>query len=176
MKSIIKQITGVSLALMSGLTIGQESQYTPTSKYTHTFTQISYLTAKDLAVAAVEECARDGYNVTTTVVDLSGRVLVQLRDNNATTHSLESSRQKAFTAVSMKRTTENLAKLIQDQLVLAPLQNMDENLLFLAGGLPITIDGQIVGGIGIGGAPGGHLDVACAEAAIQKVIKKKKVK
>ena len=165
MKSIFKQIAGVSLALMSGLTTAQESEYT------HTFTQISYSTAKNLAVAAVDECAKDGYNVTTTVVDLAGRVLVQLRDNNATTHSLESSRKKAFTAVSMKRTTEELAILIQDQPVLTPLQNMNENLLFLAGGLPITINGQIVGGIGIGGAPGGHLDVACAKAAIKKVIK-----
>ncbi|WP_438463865.1 GlcG/HbpS family heme-binding protein [Marinomonas sp. PE14-40] len=165
MKSIIKQITGVSLVLMSGLATAQESEQT------HTFTQLSSSTAISLAVAGVSECAKDNYNVTTTVVDLAGRVLVQLRNNNATTHTLESSRQKAFTAVSMKQPTANLMKLIQDKPVLRPLQNMDENLLFLAGGIPLKINDQIVGGIGIGGAPGGHLDVACAEAAIKRVMK-----
>lgn len=165
MKTLLKQFAGTTLMLVSGFTFAQ------TSGQTHTVTQLSSSTAMSLAVAGVRECAKDNYNVTTTVVDLAGRVLVQLRNDNATTHTLESSRQKAFTAVSMKQPTANLMKLIQDKPILAPLQNMDENLLFLAGGLPIKVNDQIVGGIGIGGAPGGHLDVDCAEAAIKSVMK-----
>lgn len=164
MKTLIKQLAGATCILASGFTFAQ------TSGQTHTVTQLSSSTAVSLAIAGVRECAKDNYNVTTTVVDTAGRVLVQIRNDNATTHTLESSRQKAFTAVSMKQPTANLMKLIQDKPILAPLQNMDENLLFLAGGLPIKINDQIVGGIGIGGAPGGHLDVACAEAAIKSVM------
>lgn len=165
MKHLLKQVTSMSLVLASGLTFAQSNGQT------HTVTQLSSSIAMSLAVAGVRECAKDNYNVTTTVVDVAGRVLVQLRNDKATTHTLESSRQKAFTAVSMKQPTANLMKLIQDKPILAPLQNMDDNLLFLAGGLPIKVNDQIVGGIGIGGAPGGHLDVACAEAAIKSVMK-----
>jgi uncharacterized protein GlcG (DUF336 family) len=51
-----------------------------------------------------------------------------------------------------------------------PLQNMDDNLLFLAGGVPVQLDGNLIGAVGVGGAPGGHLDVECADAAIKKVF------
>jgi uncharacterized protein GlcG (DUF336 family) len=39
----------------------------------------------------------------------------------------------------------------------------------LGGGLPIEIDGEIVGGIGVGGAPGGHLDDVCAQAGLDAI-------
>ncbi|PMN65177.1 GlcG/HbpS family heme-binding protein [Enterovibrio norvegicus] len=124
-----------------------------------------------LAVEAVQQCKRDGYAVTATVVDPAGRVLAQLRNDKAGSHTLESSRQKAFTAASMKQPTAKLMKLINEKPILQPLQNMDESLLLLAGGLPLKVNNAVVGAIGVGGAPGGHLDVACAEAAIKKISK-----
>ncbi|MEL6115725.1 heme-binding protein [Photobacterium sp. SP02] len=134
-------------------------------------TQLASGTAFDLAQAAVAQCAKDNYAVTATVVDRSGRVLAQLRQNNAGPHTLDSSRKKAFTAVSMKQPTANLMTLVNDKPLMAPLKDMDDNLLFLAGGLPVSVDNQVVAAIGVGGAPGGHLDVAYAEAAIKAVIK-----
>ncbi|MGF1684661.1 GlcG/HbpS family heme-binding protein [Photobacterium minamisatsumaniensis] len=136
-----------------------------------TITQLSSATAFELANAAVGQCAKDSYNVSATVVDVSGRVQAQLRYDNASPHTLESSRQKAFTAVSMKQPTANLMKLVAEKPLMDPLRDMDDNLLFLAGGLPVEYKGQIVGAIGVGGAPGGHLDVICAEAAIKTVMK-----
>ncbi|KDM93327.1 GlcG/HbpS family heme-binding protein [Photobacterium galatheae] len=138
---------------------------------TVTETQLSSNTAFELAQSAVAQCAKDNYAVTATVVDRSGRVLAQLRQNQAGPHTLESSRKKAFTAVSMKQPTANLMKLVNDKPLLAPLKDMDDNLLLLAGGLPVSVNNQVVGAIGVGGAPGGHLDAACAEAAIKAVIK-----
>ncbi|MNG35333.1 hypothetical protein D3C84_1220410 [compost metagenome] len=41
--------------------------------------------------------------------------------------------------------------------------------LLLAGGMPIKTGDEVIGGIGIGGAPGGHLDQKCAEAALSSV-------
>lgn len=38
-----------------------------------------------------------------------------------------------------------------------------------ARGLPIIMAGELVGGIGVGGAPGGHLDVACAQAGLESI-------
>lgn len=49
---------------------------------------------------------------------------------------------------------------------------MDEKILLLAGGLPIPIEGELIGGIGVGGAPGGHLDEACAKAGVDSLTEK----
>jgi uncharacterized protein GlcG (DUF336 family) len=46
---------------------------------------------------------------------------------------------------------------------------MNNDVLFLGGGLPIEIGGEIVGGIGVGGAPGAHLDDACAQAGLDAI-------
>jgi uncharacterized protein GlcG (DUF336 family) len=46
---------------------------------------------------------------------------------------------------------------------------MNEQILMLGGGLPIEIGGEVVGGIGVGGAPGTHLDDACAEAGLDAI-------
>ena len=43
--------------------------------------------------------------------------------------------------------------------------------LLLAGGLPVKEGDEVIGAIGIGGAPGGHLDEACAQAAIDGLKK-----
>ncbi|CCO44262.1 conserved hypothetical protein [Vibrio nigripulchritudo SOn1] len=131
---------------------------------------IASQTAFQLALESVNQCHSQGYRVSTTVVDTAGRVVAQLRADNAGTHTLESSRKKAFTAVSMKQPTANLMKTISEKPILQPLKDMDDNLLLLAGGIPLKVNNQIIGAIGVGGAPGGHLDVACAEEAIKKVL------
>ncbi len=137
---------------------------------TTTVLQLSSDTALQLTKNAVSACQAKGYKVTATVVDTAGNVQAQLRSDGAGTHTLESSRKKAFTAMSMKQPTAKLMKLIADKPFLQPLKDMDNNLLLLAGGLPIIIDQKIVGAIGVGGAPGGHLDVQCAEAAIKNTL------
>ncbi|STQ12380.1 (Y14336) putative extracellular protein containing predicted 35aa signal peptide [Enterobacter cloacae] len=43
--------------------------------------------------------------------------------------------------------------------------------LLQAGGLPVKEGDEVIGAIGIGGAPGGHLDEACAQAAIDGLKK-----
>ena len=72
----------------------------------------------------------------------------------------------------MGRPTAKLAALIKDKPSLAGLRDMDPRLVILGGGLPIKIGGSLVGGIGVGGAPGGHLDEACAKAGIAAIAGK----
>ena len=64
-----------------------------------------------------------------------------------------------------------LAKLIKEKPELEELREMDDRMLILAGGLPIKIGGELVGGIGVGGAPGGHLDQKCAQVGIDSITK-----
>ena len=51
----------------------------------------------------------------------------------------------------------------------AGLRDMDERLVIQAGGLPIKIGGALVGGIGVGGAPSGDADAACARAGLDAI-------
>lgn len=127
--------------------------------------------AQKLATEAVNKCSADGYNVSVSVVDASGLTRVIVRADNAGPHTLESSRKKAFTAASMGRSTADIAELVNKKPILAGLRDMDPNMLILGGGLPLKVKGVKVGGIGVGGAPGGHLDQACAQSAIDKVLK-----
>jgi uncharacterized protein GlcG (DUF336 family) len=46
---------------------------------------------------------------------------------------------------------------------------MNDRVLILGGGLPIEIGGEVVGAIGVGGAPGAHLDDACAQAGLDSI-------
>jgi uncharacterized protein GlcG (DUF336 family) len=119
--------------------------------------------------AAVDFCKKDGYRVTASVVDRAGVLRAMVRFDGAGPHTVESSRKKAFTAASLKRPTSELAELMAKTPTLQALRDMDRNILILGGGLPIEINGETVGGIGVGGAPGAHLDDACAQAGLDAI-------
>lgn len=123
------------------------------------------------ASAALDACAADGYGVSVTVVDASGVQKVHLRADGAGPHTIGSSAGKAYTAASMKRTTLGLANFIAERPDLHGLREMDDRILILGGGLPIEIDEAVVGGIGVGGAPSGELDEACAQVGIDSMLK-----
>lgn len=125
--------------------------------------------ATTAASAAVEKCAKDGYKVTAAVVDKAGVLRAQLRGDGAGPHTVDSSRKKAYTAASLGRTTSELGELVVKAPHLHSLGKMNDNILLLGGGLPIQFGNEIVGGIGVGGAPGTHLDDACAQAGLDAI-------
>ncbi len=125
--------------------------------------------ATKAASAAVEKCTKDGYKVTAAVVDKSGVLRAQLRGDGAGPHTIDSSRRKAYTAGSMGRGTSELAELVVKAPHLHSLGKMNEHILILGGGLPIQFDNEVVGGIGVGGAPGTQFDDACAQAGLDAI-------
>ena len=127
--------------------------------------------AQKIANAAMDKCIKDGYRVSVAIVARSGVTKVLLRADGASPHTVGSSTGKAFTSASMGQSTMDLANLIKEKPELEQMRNMDDRMLILAGGLPIKIDDALVGGIGVGGAPGGHLDQVCAQAGIDSLTK-----
>jgi len=125
--------------------------------------------ATQAAHAAVDKCLKDGYRVSVSVVDMGGNLRALLRQDGAGPHTIDSSRKKAYTSASMRQPTGNLAKLIVKMPEAQGLKNMNEQMLLLGGGLPIKIGNEVLGGIGVGGAPGGHLDEACAQAGLDSI-------
>lgn len=125
--------------------------------------------ALQAAKAAVADCRGKGYMVSVAVVDASGHLLVLLRSNDAGPHTVDSSYRKAYTALSLRKPTHELAQMIAKDPEIQALRDMNDMILILGGGLPIQINGKVVGGIGVGGAPGVMLDVACAQAGIKAI-------
>jgi uncharacterized protein GlcG (DUF336 family) len=118
---------------------------------------------------ALEACKKDGYRVSVSIVDRAGVLRAMGRADGAGSHTVDSSRKKAYTAASLRRPTTELAELIAKVQTLQSLREMNPEILILGGGLPIDISGDVVGGIGVGGAPGAHLDDACAQAGLDAI-------
>ncbi|MCA9839210.1 MAG: heme-binding protein [Trueperaceae bacterium] len=131
---------------------------------------ISLDMALEAAQVALASCEAEGYRVSVTVVDASGNEKVLLKSDGAGPHTRASSFGKAFTSASMRSATADIAANTADNAQLDELKSMDERILILAGGLPIMLAGDVIGGIGVGGAPGGNLDAACAQAGLDAVL------
>lgn len=123
--------------------------------------------ATQLASASVAACAANGYAVTATVVDRAGTVRAVHRADNAGAHTLGASLQKAWTSASAKNTTLAMMEGAQKNPAAANLVNIP-GFLLLGGGVPVKVGNETIGAIGVGGAPGGNLDEACAVAALDK--------
>lgn len=121
--------------------------------------------ATKIVQAAFDEAQKDGIFITVTVVDKSGQTLGVLRHHNAGVHTLRASYKKAYTACSQKRETAEIARGIKDGTIPEDVRYLDENILVMDGGIPILINGKVVGGIGVGGAHGSE-DVRIAKAGL----------
>ncbi|NOV17589.1 heme-binding protein [Ensifer adhaerens] len=123
--------------------------------------------AVEIATNAVQACAADKHNVTAAVVDRAGVLRALVRADNAGPHTVAAARAKAFTSASSRTPTSKMAENVAKNPAAAELVNI-EGFLVLAGGVPIKAGDVTIGAIGVGGAPGGNLDEACAAAAIEK--------
>lgn len=123
--------------------------------------------ANQLAAATVAACSANGYAVTATVVDRAGTVRALQRADAAGPHTLEASRLKAFTSASARNSTQAIMETAQKNPAAANLGQIPGYLL-LGGGLPVRVGNDVIGAIGVGGAPGGHLDEQCATAALDR--------
>jgi uncharacterized protein GlcG (DUF336 family) len=122
-----------------------------------------------MAQAAMEACREQGYQVGVTVVDRFGIPQVFVRDRYAGAHVYETSRRKAWTAVSFRTSTTDLDRATNPGEISQGIRHLTEALP-LGGGLMVeTGAGDLVGGIGVSGAPGPDLDDVCAQAGIAAI-------
>ncbi|HZQ72285.1 MAG TPA: heme-binding protein [Burkholderiales bacterium] len=129
---------------------------------------LSLEAAQQAAAAALDTCRKNGFNVTVTVLNKAGRTKVVLHDDKANPHTVENSFRKAYTAVTTRNPSGNLGKrLAGDPAAVGFLQL--QNTTTLEGALPIMAGGDVVGSIGVSGAPGGDKDAVCAQAGIDRI-------
>ncbi len=131
---------------------------------------ISTDTALELAQASLERCRADGFKVTVTVINRHTRTAVVLSDDGVNPHTIENAYRKAYTAFTTRTGTVEMAKRAQPGLSAFMLL---ANITALDGGVPIFASNkELVGAIGISGAPGGEKDTACAMAGLEKIAAK----
>jgi uncharacterized protein GlcG (DUF336 family) len=132
------------------------------------YKSLSPETALEAAQAALKQCRSDGFQVAVAVVDRFGQPQVMLRDRFAGLPAADTATSKAYTALSFRAATSELAKSIKSGQMDAGLARLP-HVAMLAGGLAIEAGGTLLGGIGVSGAPGGDKDEVCAKAGLDAI-------
>jgi uncharacterized protein GlcG (DUF336 family) len=128
--------------------------------------QIGLELARDIAMASIDACRQDGYNVAAVVLDRAGNLQVALRDSLAARHTLEIAERKAGMAIMSGSDSGEFRAARAD---IRPELNHINGLIVMDGALPIRAAGSLIGAVGVSGAPGGDKDRACAAAALRKL-------
>lgn len=121
--------------------------------------------AQRVAVATLAACRKEGVQVAVTVVDRGGHPLVIMRDTLAPDLTLEISRQKAYTAMAFNAPTSSMEDRFTKPFQIGKV----DGIVFSAGGLPISAVSNILGGVGVSGAPSGEQDERCAAAGLKAI-------
>jgi uncharacterized protein GlcG (DUF336 family) len=137
-----------------------------------TMHRLSAALASEATATAVAACAKEGYHITATVIDTDGVVQAVLRGDGASMTTIGASRDKAYTALMLgagrgEAGSGEVAKRM-GQASVGGLASQ-EHILLLQGALNIRVGNEPIGAIGVGGAPGGNLDEACAKAGLDKI-------
>jgi uncharacterized protein GlcG (DUF336 family) len=120
-----------------------------------------------IAETAIATCTANGFRVSATVVGRNGEVIVQIRGDGTGPHTMENSFKKAFTS----RTFRIPSGEMEDRLKKNPQMGAQYLTGFTTGrgALPIMVGEDVIGAVGVSGAPGGDKDEACVKAALDKV-------
>lgn len=103
---------------------------------------------KQIMNAAEAEAVRNNWSVSIAIVDDHGELLAFRRMDGASIASVDISRGKARTAARMRRPT----KAIEDALAAGRTAMLTvDGLVALQGGLPIVVDGVVIGAVGVSG-------------------------
>jgi uncharacterized protein GlcG (DUF336 family) len=124
--------------------------------------------ANHLAAGAIDACRLKGRPIVVAVLDRGGNLLALQRAETVGPHNIEASRRKAYTALSTRTATLDLARQAQADPDARNLVTLPE-LLLLGGGVPLFAQSQPVGAIGVAGGGGALNDHACALAAVGTV-------
>jgi uncharacterized protein GlcG (DUF336 family) len=140
--------------------------------------RLSARLAAEAVAEAVAACAKQGYKVTATIVDYDGVEQAMLRGDGAMMSTLDAARDKAYTVLTIgaarnEDTSSAIAQRIGNTPSAGGLAKLP-HILLLPGAIRIKVGAEAIGAIGVGGAPGGDLDEACAKAGLDKITERLK--
>src|SRR5277367_1315038 len=126
---------------------------------------ISFELAQKMVNAAVAKARELGVSENVTILDDGGNLKAFSRMDGAPIPTIEMAQNKAYTAL-LGVSTQEFFKFIQgDPSLLAGIPTLSRMAAW-GGGFPIKVDGEVVGAIGVSGAPAVQNDIDCARAAL----------
>lgn len=132
---------------------------------------ISLSKINSAVLSTIGEAFHRSLNVSLSIVDQEGNLVYFYRMPDAILVSLSLSQKKAYSAVAMNESTQNLSSECQPGMPLYHLEAVTNGaIVTLGGGIPIRVNDYLVGGLGISGAPDPKQDNELAEYCLKKLV------
>ncbi len=125
--------------------------------------------ALEAARVSVDTCSAKGFSVGASVVDAAGVLKVVLAADGAAPRGVQSSTNKAVTAVTFKDSTSRLGERSKTDKPLADAIAANPSYNTRAGGILIVVNGEIIGAIGVGGGRPSETDESCALSGLEHI-------
>jgi uncharacterized protein GlcG (DUF336 family) len=140
---------------------------TPAHAQLITHKDLSAAMALTIAQTALNTCVANGNHVSVTVLGRDAQVIVQVRGDGASPHTVENSFRKAYTSRTFRVPSGDIAKRAKEDPSIFMIHL--NNVIAAQGALPIKVGDDVVGAVGVSGSPGGDKDEVCSKAGIDKV-------
>lgn len=164
----MKLISASAVLLVSALASDGAAAQVRNSGY-----ELPLTLAVEAATAALAACETAGYRVSVAVVDPSGETRAFVKGDHATVHTRETSFRKAYTTITLGPVFgfDALGTFVEKTRTSPVVSSFltVPNIILLPGAVAIRAKGEIVGAVGVGGAPGGEKDEACAAAGVAAI-------
>lgn len=132
--------------------------------FTETRKVLTHKAVMTMLAAAIEKAEEIGQPQCIVIVDASGELLGEIRMSGAKFLSRKSARAKALTSASIGAASSVIPEAVRSAIGAAT----EGCVTGLPGGLPIWIEGELVGGIGVGSGTG-EQDIAVGTAALEAI-------
>ena len=156
----------ISLAFLTAVPAGAQTPAAPAAPPAPPpayGTPISLEQAKKVMAGAEAEAKKNNWPVVIAILDSGGQLVMLQRLDNAQWGSVEIAKEKARSSVALRRPTKALQDLIAQGGANLLLLNIGYSVL--EGGIPIVVDGKIVGSVGVSGVTS-QQDAQIAQAGI----------
>ena len=128
--------------------------------------------ASALCAAVIERAREEGLRVVTAVCDAGANLVCLMRDDEAYIASIDVAMGKAYTSASLKMDTEEVGRLTQPGAPFWGLQQTNQGrIVTFGGGVPLWVDGQLVGALGVSGGSADQ-DAALAQWGAENFLRK----
>jgi uncharacterized protein GlcG (DUF336 family) len=129
---------------------------------------ISFELAQTMVAAAVTKAREIGVSENVVILDDGGNLKAFGRMDGAPLPTIEMAQNKAYTALLGVSTQEFFNFIQSDPSLLAGIPTLSR-IAAWGGGFPVTVNGEVIGAIGVSGAPTVQNDIDCARAALALV-------
>jgi glc operon protein GlcG len=99
----------------------------------------------------LEEAVIKGFDMTVCALDIDGRPMVTLRDDRSPFMALDPARGKAMAALMLRMPTAGAVPMMAGDPVIARAMDAIEGLVIVPGGMPVFMDGEMIGAVGVSG-------------------------